>query len=708
MSLIQQKQRQPMTASTIRGFRADIQGLRAIAVAAVVLYHFWPHRLPGGFIGVDVFFVISGFLITAHLIKAPPQGLKQVISFWMRRVKRLLPASFLVILLSVLGIWLLAPETVWQDWGIQALAATFYMQNWYLATSKVDYMAEADAPSPFQHFWSLAVEEQFYFVWPVLIGVVAFVALKRRIPLRTAVLGAVGVIFLGSLVFSVLQTNEDAGIAYFSTFTRAWEFAVGALVAALGTRAVAPKADALSAVASWVGLAAIFGSALLFTGELPFPGYIALLPVLGTALVILSHGTHPYSPARFLAWGPMRVLGDHSYALYLWHWPLLVLAPYLFADFKAVQKIGLLLLAFVLSVLTQRLVETRFRKYLDSPAWLSAPRFLAVGSLCLALTAGGFNAVAQHNISSVQDVRASVTEVKKDLGVRCFAANGLSSEDCLEATEGLDELAPAPVVAKNDKPDAYADDCFASQTTDFSERPVCNYGKGKTKVALVGNSHAGHWLPAVQIMADRNDWSVDTYVASRCAVMDEEQDFESEAKTEGCAEYEDWVTKQFREKGYDLIITSNRQSLPVEGHSLDGSEKPAEEAYKQTLKDWKATGAKIMVIRDTPWPGKTMKNVPDCVAAADEKAVKKCSADRDTWEPMDPQYQAVAALKDPDIGRVNLNDAFCTDETCYSVIGGVIAYFDHSHLSETFSASLSGKLEKRMREELPDASLWVR
>ena len=283
-----------------RGFRADIQGLRAIAVGIVVLYHFWGHYLPGGFVGVDVFFVISGFLITSHLIAKPPKNLADVGHFWMRRVKRLIPASFLVILCSVAGIWIFAPQTVWQDWGLQAIAATFYFQNWFLALTKVDYLAEDDAPSPFQHFWSLSAEEQFYFVWPILIGLLIFAAMKYKKASKTVVLAGIGLVFLLSAGYSLYATATDPGAAYFSTFTRVWEFAAGALVAALGTQAHAAKKDVASLVGAWGGIAAIAFSTLAFTGDMPFPGYIAAIPVLGTALVLLCNSTHKYSPNVFL------------------------------------------------------------------------------------------------------------------------------------------------------------------------------------------------------------------------------------------------------------------------------------------------------------------------------------------------------------------------------------------------------------------------
>lgn len=690
-----------------RGFRADIQGLRAIAVGIVVLYHFWGHYLPGGFVGVDVFFVISGFLITSHLIAKPPKNLADVGHFWMRRVKRLIPASFLVILCSVAGIWIFAPQTVWQDWGLQAIAATFYFQNWFLALTKVDYLAEGDAPSPFQHFWSLSAEEQFYFVWPILIGLLIFAAMKYKKASKTVVLAGIGLVFLLSAGYSLYATATDPGAAYFSTFTRVWEFAAGALVAALGTQAHAAKKDVASLVGAWGGIAAIGFSTLAFTGDMPFPGYIAAIPVLGTALVLLSNSTHKYSPNVFLNTKIFQFFGDNSYAIYLWHWPLLVLMPFMVDDFKWPQKLVALALTLILAVLTQKLVEVRFKKFIDTSAILSAPRFLAAGSLILALFAGAFYMTSTNVAKDANDINKSLASVERTVGEDCFGAAALT-DACgkKDAAQSADQqVAPAPVAAKTDKPVLYKDDCFASQTTDFQERPVCHYGKGKIKVALVGNSHAGQWFPALDTLAKEHGWQIDTYVANRCAIMGEDQRFDDEASVNGCGDLGDWVSGQIEKNDYDLVITSNRQSEPLAGQTMKTSEEPATEAYEKLLSTWADTGAEVAVIRDTAWPGATLENVPDCVAenAAD---LNECNGSSKEWIPMDPQFDAVKAVDDPDVVQVDMNDQLCEDERCYTVIGGIMAYWDHSHLSATYAQSLSETLGSRIEKALKSEELF--
>ncbi|WP_171021279.1 acyltransferase family protein [Glutamicibacter sp. V16R2B1] len=688
-------------------FRGDIQGVRALAVGVVVLYHFWPHRLTGGFVGVDVFFVISGFLITAHLISKPPRTAKDVGKFWMRRVRRLLPASFLVILSSILAVWAVAPATVWRDWGLQGLASTFYFQNWYLAGTSVDYMAEGEAESPFQHFWSLSVEEQFYFIWPIMIGLLVFGALHAGIKPRAAVLGGVGTLLVCSLGYSVYLTEQNADVAYFSTFTRMWEFAVGALVAALGPRFYAESRTGFSAVMAWVGLLAVAGAVLTFEGKTPFPGVAAAIPVVGTALVIAAHSKHRFSPDRLLGLPIMRFTGDNSYAIYLWHWPILILAPFVLDDFFATEKITALVITVLLAVLTQRLVETRFRRLMERVPQLSAPRFLVTGSLVLALIVGGFQLTSHQMMQGAKDVDTGIERVKSEVGIDCFGASAMKDPDCADPSEGYEVLAPSPLVAEEDRPPVYEDDCFASSSSIFSDRTVCHYGEedGQIKVALVGNSHAGHWVPALDPIAEHNDWSIDTYLASACAVLGEEQEFDSKEQAAGCDEYGDWAIEEITNGDYDLIISSNRMSAPIMGHSLEESEDPATEAYGQVLQQWESSGSRVVVLRDTPWPGETLDNVPDCVSNNDD-AVQECSAPADTWLPMDPQADAVQQLANPRISVVNMNDYFCSKDTCHSVIGGVMAYFDHSHLSETFAQTLTDPLENRLRETVVDNRMW--
>lgn len=680
------------TAKTI--FRGDIQGLRAIAVGLVVIYHLWPLRLTGGFIGVDVFFVISGFLITSHLVKNPPRKPRDFGNFWIRRVKRLLPASFLVLAVSLVGIRLIAPESVWKDWGGQVLAATFYFENWSLAASSVDYLAADNAPSAVQHFWSLSVEEQFYLFWPLIIGgLFVLGAILGVKGIKVPRLG-VFVILAASLAYSIHLTNNEPGIAYFSTFTRGWELAVGGMIAMIPKASERFRASHAASALSWGGLAAIVGAAVYFDAATPFPSYTAALPVLGTAATIWAHAEAKSSPTGILSWKPSRFIGDHSYSIYLWHWPIIVLAPFLIGTLKWPQKLMVLALTVALAMATKTFVEDRFRKSMDTSKVITGGRFLLVGSLTLGLVSGGFLYTTQQRELQQGDLLTQASAVENTVGFECFGGAAMIN-DC--AVSSKDLMTPSPAAVKTDKSAAYADDCWSSG--EFKDRPICTYGTGKTQVALSGNSHAGHWLPALQEIAKENDWTITTFLASRCAPTDSPLAFDSAEKIEGCLDYGKWVLDQTANDQFDLIITSSRQSLPVAGETLKTTLKPAIAGYKSYLEKWSSAGTPIIVLRDNPFPGHTVPNVPDCISAS-EQPIKECSGTSKSWHSMDPLTDAAKQINSDRIPVIDMSEFFCRDGVCPAIIGSVIPYFDGSHISATYARTLTPYLKEKIDKKL--------
>ena len=290
-------------------------------MALVVVYHFWPERVTGGFVGVDVFFVISGFLITSHLLSRPPRDWAGLAGFWGRRIRRLLPASFLVLAATLAATLLIAPRTMWEATATQTAAAALYVENWLLAGQAVDYLAIDNVPTPVQHFWSLSIEEQFYLAWPVLILIAYWVASRLvRVRVKTLVVGLFGVIVGLSLAASVLYTAGDPAAAYFVTWTRVWELGVGGLAACVFVRVsrLLGDRDGLRSLLAYAGLAMVLASALLFDAATPFPGVAALIPVAGTALVLLAAVQRsPLSPLPVMALRPVQAIGDWSYSIYL-------------------------------------------------------------------------------------------------------------------------------------------------------------------------------------------------------------------------------------------------------------------------------------------------------------------------------------------------------------------------------------------------------
>ncbi|MCU1602898.1 MAG: hypothetical protein JWO22_3607, partial [Frankiales bacterium] len=303
--------------------RRDIQALRAVAVGAVVLYHLFPKRLTGGFVGVDVFFVISGYLITSQLSRELlTTGRVALGEFWARRIRRLLPAAFMVLAGCLVTLVAAMPRVTWQNNLTQIGASAVYLQNWVLGHDAVDYLHAEDSPSLAQHYWSLSVEEQFYVFWPLLLGLAVLLARRLgRLSSRSAIVLVLATVAVASFVVSVLMTRSNPPLAFFATQTRAWEFGVGALLTQI------PKgwAARLRPALAWVGLAVVVVSCVRLSGSHAFPGAIAAVPVLGAALFLLGEDrtSGPLVSNRVVQW-----LGDHSYGIYLWHWPPIVAAPW--------------------------------------------------------------------------------------------------------------------------------------------------------------------------------------------------------------------------------------------------------------------------------------------------------------------------------------------------------------------------------------------
>ena len=680
------------TVGTSIGFRADIQGLRAIAVLLVVIYHIWPSRLTGGFVGVDVFFVISGFLMTAVLLKNPPRSGRGFADFWARRIRRLVPAALAVLLATGVATWWVAPSTMWITTARQILASTFYVQNWVLAANSVNYLAEDDAPSPLQHYWSLSVEEQFYVIWPFLMALAIWWAYRRasrsaqttRVTVR--LMAVIGAVFAGSLAISVWYTAQNPPAAFFVTPTRMWELALGGMVAALPAGSLSYLTRRARSLVAWVGILAIVVSGFWYVGSMQFPGYTALLPTLGTALVLWAHPEGGTVLGRVLGLRPVQYIGDISYSLYLVHWPFIALLPYVSGKLGMLDRWTILIGSVVLAGLCKRYVEDVFRQKRTSRVLLNTYRYGVAAMATLALAAAGWWWVGNAHIQAEQ--RAASAAVA-DAGP-CFGAASMAKGFAVCPQNPAKTPVPSPDAAKNDKNVAYADGCWSNQP--YTSRPICHYGTGSVKVALVGNSHAGHWLPALQQLATKNNWSITTYLISQCAPSDELQKFPTSDMTKNCHDYGKWVLDRTAHGQYDLIITSNRESVQTQGKSSwPSSEKSAEAGFHSYLEKWSAGGTPIVVLHDLPYPGRTVQNVPDCLAQHPGQN-EKCAGTPSSWKWYYPYSAAAAGVKGVHV--VDLTKYFCTRTTCPAVIGGVTVYFDASHMTATYGRTLAPYLEQ--------------
>jgi peptidoglycan/LPS O-acetylase OafA/YrhL len=685
-----------------REVRRDIQGLRAVAVGVVVLFHAWPNRMPGGYVGVDVFFVISGFLISGHLMAAPPAQARDLARFWARRVRRLLPAALTVLTVTLVVSRLFAPAIGWGNTAREVLASAFYVENWSLAGQAVDYLAADTAPTPVQHFWSLSVEEQFYLVWPVLLLVAGLVARRLRRRQAGFVLITLAAIFAVSLWLSVRTTAAAPAKAYFVTYTRAWEFALGALVAWAARHLPRPRRLPVVNGVAWLGLAAIVITSFTFSTGTAFPGYAALLPVLGTGAVLLVQADGPRGPGALWRIPGVQWLGDVSYSIYLWHWPALLLAPFVIGSTLTWRtKLLVLVVVLVLSGLSKVLIEDPFRFARPRAPLKKVFGAAAVAMLVVAtLVAAQVLEVRHANAQAWADLRAAQSSHDPCLGAGALINGPAKCPPTRHA-----RLVPSLTIAGRDKSAAYKNKCFVEAP--LTDRLTCTFGHGPTKVALVGNSHAGHWLPALQRLADERGWTITTYLISICNVSDGETSFTTAALRHACSDYSKWVFDQTKGHAYDMIITSERQSNRVPGSTWANVEERGAKGYRSYLHRWAQSGARVVVLQDVVAPPKKLGRVPDCLAnhprhpgACTWSLHRKAPKNPQAYRWVDPLARAARELDDPRVSVISMNDVLCPGGTCRPIIGGVVVFFDASHLTATYARTLAPVLGSRIDSAL--------
>ena len=691
-------------------FRPEIQALRALAVTLVVVYHLNSGWLPGGYIGVDVFFVISGFLITGIMLaEIERTGRLRLRDFYARRARRILPASAVtLVVVTALGSAIL-PTTRWEAMGEQARASGLFVQNWLLASQSVDYLAEGAAASPFQHFWSLSIEEQFYFVWPGVLGLLALLTFRlsaqratRTEPTTTATSGSLrtfrrrallvlGMVTASSLALSVWMTAQGDPAAYFVSHTRAWELGAGGLLAFAGS--TARRDERWRAALAWAGLAAIVWAAFVFSAQTPFPGSAALVPVLGTVAVIHAGRTQAsWSPSHLMGRRAVQWVGDASYSLYLWHWPVIAILPVALGTLSATgDSLALAGLALVTSVLlaalSRRLVEEPFMH--SARLRSSAARSLGVGLLgiVLAVSAGTVAGTALASVQRVQDrdATALLADPPPELGAASIRPEGYDP-----FTAASRAIVPAPADAREELPEG-ADGRCKSQAADPTT-PVCSFGPedATTTIALVGDSHMEQYSPAFEVLAEQSDWRVVTYFHSSCPFSTAQRDIDAERGGPCLEANEATLTALLGTAGLDAVVTSNRTAPPF---MADGVRPDPQDGFRQVWGQLAEAGIPVAVIADNPLMLGDDATT-DCVA---EHPDHPQSCDRPRSDAMPSDHQLAPAADTPGVTLVDLTDRYCTDSVCPPVAGSVLVYRDEQHVTPSYMRTLAPYLGEALR-----------
>jgi peptidoglycan/LPS O-acetylase OafA/YrhL len=714
-----------------------------VAVLAVVLYHAHVGVLGGGFDGVDVFFVVSGYLITGLLWRELDRdGRVSLPSFYGRRARRLLPAAILVVVVTALAARRWMPPLELPSVMRDGVASSLYVANYRFALQHTSYLAPTVVVSPFQHYWSLAVEEQFYLLWPLLLVGASLVwrrphryqhyrwrdAGGRSGPDRVTALAVLGAVTVFSCLLSIWLTHVNQPWAFFSLPTRAWELGAGGILALAAPTVRRIPANAATVV-GWVGLGVIILSFFVITSSTPYPGTAALAPVLGTVLVIASGEVaavranaivRHQGPATVLARPSMRAIGRISYSWYLWHWPFLILAPYALGYTLSLwQNLFVAALSGVIAAISYAVVETPGR----TSTWLAAlPRrslvmggtLSAAGALVCVLVAANLpsltgpglaraatirsNPIPSGNrrawspghttTTTVDPLQAQISSINAQIAAQLAVGVGI--------TEVPSNLHPTLADANTDDPPVYVDGCMDSYLDSSVQR--CEFGDlaSNTSVVIFGDSHAGMWFPAVDVAANQHGWRLYTWTKATCPPMN--LPIYSPVLGRTFTECDTWrqnVLARIQAVHPALVI------LGVARHYGSAAgftpyQLPWLQALAQMVTTIRQMGSQVMVIGPVPKPP---FNVPDCLSAHLSDAVA-CT------QPVAAEINEVGLAAERTYvtaaggAYLDVQPWFCTATSCSVILGNIEMWRDDNHISPEYSSFLGPAMSAELEAVL--------
>jgi len=609
----------------------EIQGLRALAVILVIVYH--ADFIPGGFIGVDIFYVISGYLITNLIIKEISiKGSLSLSNFYHRRIKRLLPASALVLLATALTCYILLPPMDRHQLGKDVIAVSLLLSNYAFAIWENDYQNLGEAASPFIHYWSLAIEEQFYLIWPFFILIFAKLGMK-------AVKIAILTLFVISLAFSIIQTSDSPIFSFYSLHTRAWELAAGALIVFIPKNHPALN-KLIYKLCAISGALLIIWAAYILTPESVFPGYLALIPVLGSFLLITSIGDWPVFFKKAFNNKFMQHLGAISYPLYLWHWPVLAVpALVLERPIELSEKLIAIATTILLAELTHRFIEQPFRySKIDLPKTFLT---LVATTACLVLLGS--------LILNTHTTNISIKE--KNLNLQ------------------LSEVTSLPVI--------HSDGCHVNWGVQASKE--CLYGDLTSikTIVLFGDSHAAQWFDAVEEIAKRQGYRLISLTKSACSALKLPISNRGSYNEQECRKWQNNSIARIKEIKPEILIASafTHYNLNTKVNSKDFYYLQTQQELHQQLQGYVNN---MVYLADTPKP---VKNIPRCLS---HNSIKYCSQINRSPNAV---YEGLI--------KIDPYKWFC-DKTCFAVKENFIVYRDASHITRSAAKAATDQLEEAL------------
>ena len=706
-------------------FRGDIQGLRAVAVLVVALNHAGVSQFSGGYIGVDAFFVISGFLITGLLLRRSARDRKVSFSeFYAARARRILPIAAFTLIATTTASWYFLNFIRAQSAFRDSIWATFFAANLRFSRIGTDYFASAEPKSPIQHFWSLAVEEQFYLLFPLIVMAALFVfrkdalfhydddGIRRRGRFARQDVDAAAVrrltvalivFVVASLAWSVYETSHHPTAAYFSALTRGWELGIGALIA-IGAGQLARIPNGVRAALSWLGLGALFASVFVFNESTAFPGYLAAIPVAGAAFVIIGGlgNAHPLGAKLVLAAQPLRFIGDVSYSFYMWHWPVLIIATQRAGEKLAVSEgLKLLGVAFAISVATYYVIEQPLHrgKLLHGTRRGLAVWPIAISAVVVTAVIGLQAVQREIDRRSVPFATATTTTTPQNSGPNTTTVpNGENTpstlpvtgplstfEQAVEASLSGDRLA-APVPFNLNPPVQKLADglyepgsCspgFGSKTTNS----ICHIGapNATRKLVLFGDSHARMWVTPIADFAKANNWDLIPLFKEGCVASNIGGG--NDKNRAACEAWQQWAFDQIAQLKPDAVVIAHSYS---EAAKFGGTQVRAVTTVEREIADISKHAKHIAVLGDIPFFD---QNPIDCLLANNAKLADCVTEITDGLDTLEGNMQQAAS--DGNAEFISTRPWFCGGASCPMVIGNVIAYRDQSHVSPVYAAQL--------------------
>jgi len=629
--------------------------LRAVAVSLVVLYHAGLPHLEGGFIGVDIFFVLSGYLITSLLIKElNSSGGINLSRFYARRVRRLLPASSLVVaVVCVTSVVLYSPL---KQIGVlkAALATTLYGSNLYFWHAHLPYFSRYLASSPLLHTWSLAVEEQFYLVWPIFL-----LLLARTVKSAASKLLIIAAITAVSFAGCIWLSRSHQVAAFFQSPPRAWEFSIGAMLVFIPSHWLTAR----ETLCGWLGVAGLFSlvlSGALIAGSASYPGYVAAIPVLATLATLQAGAGAPTSvAARLLNLRPLQYIGGISYSLYLWHWPVLMIAAEIFPAHSAATRAACTAVAVLLAAITHVTLENpiRFNAYL-----VSRPlRTLGMAGLLMVICIGGL----------------TMWWIVLDRSPQFRKFNKI----------------------RNDIPSFYASGC-AVDAGDATPK-LCSFGEishAESTVVLFGDSHAAQWFPALKAIAESRHWKLVTVIKLGCPPMNVKA-LTGASTIEACAQWRNRAVAAIGEMRPELVVLASSSLYPQRNNStlIDASE--WEKGSRDTFLAVAREATALRFIRDTPSAG---YDVVSCLSQLDWNGHAACPPVSRARALNSDMYQAEirAAAGIANLKIIDMSDAICGKQQCETQQDGIVKFRDGDHLTSSYVETLTNVLETQLLRSL--------